>query len=174
MPDRRHLWRGVHDPEMVKGGVTIVATAPRNESGTVSAKLTIANTGTGHYFPTYVTPTVIAEGFQEDARGQRLEGTRREYVIARQVSPDLSAEIADTRLAPDQQAALDYRAALHTDAHSFVFRIRVEPDAFYTGLYRSLLEGNAAGKGKGLIQQALEESLASHFTFYTRRERLRK
>ncbi len=23
MPDRRHLWRGIHDPEMVKQGVMV-------------------------------------------------------------------------------------------------------------------------------------------------------
>src|SRR5439155_14402052 len=27
MPDRRHLWRGVHHPEMVRSGVTIDASA---------------------------------------------------------------------------------------------------------------------------------------------------
>ena len=25
MPDRRHLWRGIHDPAMVRSGLTIVA-----------------------------------------------------------------------------------------------------------------------------------------------------
>src|SRR5207249_4863664 len=27
MPDRRHLWRGIHDPEMVRSGLTIDASA---------------------------------------------------------------------------------------------------------------------------------------------------
>lgn len=172
MPERRHLWRGIHDPEMVRTGVTISATEPRLEAGNVSAMLTVRNTGTGHYFPTYVTPRVVAEAYQENARGEMLEDTRREYVIARQVPLDLSKEIADTRIAPDEQAAFDYRAPRNAAAAALVFRVRVEPDAFYTGLYRSLLETNQAGKGKRLIKQALEHSLASHFTLYTARQKL--
>ena len=174
MPERRHLWRGVHDPEMVKSGVTIEATVPHIQPGAVRSKLTIRNTGTGHLFPTYVTPKVILEGFQEDAGGQMLEATRRGYIIARQVAPDLSAEVADTRLPPDTEAVLDYRVALEPRAVSLVFRVRVEPDAFYTELYRSLLESGAASPGKGLIKKALQESLASQFMLYSRREKLQK
>jgi hypothetical protein len=174
MPDRRHLWRGVHDPEMLKAGVTIEVTAARIQSGVVSATLTIKNTGTGHHFPTYVTPKVVTEAYQESARGQMLAGTLRAYIIARQVSLDLSREIADTRIAPDEQAVFDYRAPLKTEAAALVFRVRVEPDAFYTDFYRSLLERNQAGKEQRLIKQALENSLASHFAFYTRRQSLPK
>lgn len=174
MPDRRHLWTGIHDQAMVKGGATVEVTPTRVQSGVVSATLTIRNTGTGHYFPTYVTPRVVAEAYQESARGQMLKSTLREIIIARQVSPDLTEEIADTRIAPDEQALLDYRVSRHRDAALLVFRVRVEPDAFYTGFYRSLLQGTGAGKGQGLIKQALEESLGSHFTFYTSRHSLPK
>lgn len=174
MPERRHLWRGIHDPEMVKAGVTVEVTPTRIQSGVVSATLAIKNTGTGHHFPTYVTPRVVAEAYQESAAGQVLKGTLREYVIARQVAPDLSEEIADTRIAPDEQAVFDYRVPLETGAVALAFRVRVEPDAFYTDFYRSLLQGNQAGKGQRLIKQALENSLASHFTFYTSRQKLPK
>jgi hypothetical protein len=174
MPERRHLWRGIHDQEMVKAGVTVEVTPTRIQSGIVSATLTIRNTGTGHYFPNYVTPKVVAEAYQESAEGQMLKGTLREYVIARQVSLDLTEEIADTRIAPDEYAVFDYRAPLKMEAAALIFRVRVEPDAFYTGFYRSLLEGNQAGKGERLIKQALENSLASQFTFYTARQSLPK
>jgi hypothetical protein len=174
MPDRRHLWRGIHNPEMVRTGVTITAAQAKLETGSVLATLTIKNTGTGHHFPTYVTPKVVAEAYQENARGQRLKGTLREYVIARQVELDLSKELADTRIAPDEQAVFDYRAPLKTEAVALVFRVRVEPDAFYTDFYRSLLTGDQAGKGRRLIKQALADSLASHFTFYVNRQSLPK
>jgi len=172
MPERRHLWRGIHDPDMVKSGVTIDVTTVAIQSGTVSAALTIKNTGTGHYFPTYVTPKVVAEAYQESAGGRMLKGTLRERIIARQVLPDLSEEIADTRIAPDEHALLDYRVPLHRDAASLVYRVRVEPDAFYTGFYRSLLAGKQAGKGERLIRQALKDSTASAFTLYLQRQPL--
>lgn len=172
MPDRRHQWRGIHDPEMVKAGVTIDMTGVRVESGTLSAILRIANTGTGHFFPTYVTPKVVAQAYQEDARGKALQGTLQEYVIGRQVSPDLSTEIADTRIAPDKQALFDYRAPLHRNAGSLAFSIRVEPDAFYTDFYRELLKDKQAGNGEQLIRQALQESMVSAFNLYFHREPL--
>lgn len=174
MPERRHLWRGIHDPQMVKGGVTIDVTPASIHSGMVSAALTIKNTGVGHHFPTYVTPRVVVEAYQEDAGGRIWKDTLREFVIARQVSPDLSREIADTRLAPDQAATFDYQAPLKAGAATLVLRVRVEPDAFYTEFYRSLLQAEQAGEGRRLIQQALEESLASHFVLYTARQSLSK
>ena len=171
MPDRRHLWRGIHDPEMVRSGVTIEVLPPRVEAGAIRAALTLRNTGTGHHFPTYVTPKVVVKIFQEDPAGRAVAGTRREYVIGRQVALDLSREIADTRLAAGAEAALDYTAQQHRSAANLVYRVRVEPDAFYTGLYRSLI-ADGAGKGEAMIRQALADSLASHFTLFEERRPL--
>jgi len=171
MPDRRHLWRGIHDPEMVRSGVTIGVGLPRVEAGAVRAALTLRNTGTGHYFPTYVTPRVVVEIFQEDQAGRAVAGTRREYVIARQVPLDLSREIADTRLAAGARAVLDYAVPRQRRAANLVYRVRVEPDAFYTGLYRSLI-ADGAGKGEAMIRQALADSLASHYTLFEERRAL--
>lgn len=172
MPDRRHLWRGIHDREMVSGGVTITVSEPRIEAGAVSAALTLRNSGTGHYFPTYVTPRVIAEVVQVGANGRPIAGTSQEYVIARQVALDLAREIADTRLAPDAAARLDYRRPLDARARTLAYRVRVEPDHFYTGLYRSLL-ADGAGRGEQLIRQALADSLASHFVLFEESRPLR-
>lgn len=169
MPERRHLWRGIHDPEMVKTGVTIRTTAPAVASGVVTAALAIENSGVGHHFPTYVTPRIVAEIRQEDAAGKPLDGTAREHVIARQVPLDLSREIADTRIAPGAQAVLDYRAAAHADAAFLVFRVTVEPDAFYAAFYRSLLEANQAGRGEKMLRQALQDATASVFVLYSER-----
>jgi hypothetical protein len=52
-PVRRHLWRGGHDPEMVKGGLTITLShAAATTARTREVVLTIANTGAAHYLPT--------------------------------------------------------------------------------------------------------------------------
>src|SRR5438552_18599374 len=72
MPDRRHLWRGIHDPAMVRLGLTIVARAgaSRYRAGdTISVTLSVENTRVGHAFPTYVTPRVILRGELIDADG---------------------------------------------------------------------------------------------------------
>ena len=168
MPDRRHLWRGIHDAEMVRGGVSIGITAPRVARATVYAALTVHNTGTGHNFPTYVTPKVVLEIMQEDGAGRVIDGTRREHVIARQVPLDLSHEIADTRLEPGAQAALDYVLPRRRAATTLLYRVRVEPDAFYTAFFRSLIDVGA-GRGESMIRRALADSLASHYTLFEER-----
>jgi hypothetical protein len=169
MPERRHLWRGIHDPEMTQKGVTVETTPPTVHDGHVSARLTLTNSGTGHYFPTYVTPRVTMQIYQESAGKQPIEGTLQEKIIARQVSADLSKELSDTRLAPGEQMALNYIAPLHPDATAVMMRVRVEPDYFYTGLYRSLLDGHLNGKSAKLIRSALKNSQGSAYDLYVQK-----
>lgn len=166
MPDRRHLWRGVHDEQMMRDSVTVRAADPVREGRVIRASLEIRNTGTGHRFPTYVTPKVVAEIFQSDRSGKVLQGTLRQHVIARLVAPDLSREISDTRLAPDESVTFEYSEPPDSRAVSLTYRIRVEPDAFYAGLFESLLEGGHAVRGEKMIRTASTEARHSGFTFY--------
>lgn len=174
MPERRHLWRGIHDPEMVRAAIQFVPEGGRVIGGAVHAALTVRNTGAGHYFPTYVTPKVIAEIKQVSSDGRMLPGTRRERVIQRRVPLDLSREIADTRLPPDGELRLDYDRPLHRAAVGLVFRLRVEPDDFYAGFYRSLLTGGEVGRGKDMIRAALKQAESSGFVAFEARRLLPK
>lgn len=174
MPERRHLWRGVHDERMMRSSVTVTAAAPVLTGATVAAGLTVRNTGTGHRFPTYVTPKVVAEIYQTGADGRMLPGTRQHHVIARLVTLDLSREIADTRLAPDEEATLNYRAPMHPRAAFLVYRMRVEPDAFYTGFFKSVLDSGQAARGKNMIRAALAKSQRANFAFFEERRPLRQ
>lgn len=172
MPDRRHLWRGIHDADMVRQALQIEAAAPSVKKRTVVGSLTMKNTGAGHYFPTYVTPAVFAEGFQEDAAGNMLPGTIRRHVIGRQVTLDLSEELSDTRIAPDAETTFQYRAPMHRSASALRYRIQVDPDAFYRGFYRSLLHENPDAKGSALIRVALRTATESTYTAYSSRQLL--
>ncbi|TXT24825.1 MAG: hypothetical protein FD134_1360 [Gallionellaceae bacterium] len=172
MPERRHLWRGIHDPEMTRKGVTVEAIPPVVTGGNISARLVLTNSGTGHYFPTYITPRVTVQIYQETAGGQLAEGTLREITVARHVAADLSAELADTRLAPGARAVLEYLVPRHPDALAIIVRVRVEPDHFYSGLYRSLLEAAPGSKGAGLLRAALKNSLESAYNIFERRHTL--
>jgi hypothetical protein len=141
-------------------------------AGQVTAALRLTNTGAGHYFPTYVTPRVVVTMRQETASGKTLKGTTQQHVIAREVTLDLSEELFDTRLAPDEERVIEYRLSARPRATHLAVEIRVEPDAFYTNFYRSLLKDGAAGSGRAPIAKALEHSLASHYILYADRQRL--
>ena len=169
MPDRRHLWRGIHDPKMVKKGVEIRAGDVSIANDQVAARLDVTNTGVGHHFPTYVTPKVVILGVQLDAAGNRLKESEQQFVIGRQVSLDLSEEFADTRIAPDARASFDYRRPRHSSATALVWEVRVQPDAFYLEFYESLLRDAPRGRSRQLITQARDAASASPYLVFSKR-----
>lgn len=169
MPDRRHLWRGIHDPAMVASGVeiTVAPESPRLVVGQdFTVTLEVRSTRIGHAFPTYVTPRVVLRGELVDAGGP-VAGTRREVVIARQVELDLSRELSDTRLLPGQSARLSYAGRADRPDSRVRLAVIVEPDAFYTDFFEALL-AQGAGRGEAQIREALEASRRSPFVLFER------
>ena len=170
MPERRHLWRGIHDPEMVKSGVQIALATdrPRYRPGDeIRATLTITSTRVGHYFPTYVTPRVVVRAELTNARGQPVIGSREERAIGREVPLDLSREIADTRIPPGGRFVLPYRRRLDRPGLTLHVSVTVYPDHFYTGFFESLL-ASGAGAGTTKIREALETTRRSSFVIFKR------
>lgn len=172
MPDRRHLWRGIHDPETVRAGVDIDFPAPGGTDGRVTASFAITNRGVGHAFPTYVTPKVIVEIGQASADGTLLPATVERHLIARDVSLDLSEELADTRLLPDETRRYGYDRERAAAAIALVARVRVEPDAFYAEFYRTTLRDPDFAGGREAIQVALRDAERSGYVLYDSRQAL--
>ncbi len=166
MPERRHLWRGIHDKATVLSGVEIALEQVKTDDARLSGVLTLSNTGVGHQFPTYVTPRVVMEAYQLDGGGQPIPETRLERIIARQVSLDLSQELFDTRLAPGQTARLIYEATRHPRARAILFRIQVQPDNFYREFYQATLENDSNLSGATTLRDALRNAEASLYTLY--------
>ena len=170
MPDRRHLWRGIHDPDMVKSGVEIsLATdRPRYRLGqSLQATLTITSRRVGHHFPTYVTPRVVIRAELVDGAGQTVTGSVQEQAIAREVTLDLSREVADTRLPAGGRLAVSYRRRIERPDLRLRVTVTVYPDHFYTRFFESLL-ASGAGAGERQIREALEATRRSRFTLYQR------
>jgi hypothetical protein len=169
MPDRRHLWRGIHDPEMVKSGVKVeLSITPPGADGDLAATLTMTSVGVGHFFPTYVTPRVVARLALVDATDRVVDGSVEERAIGRAVTLDLTREIEDTRIPPGGRAEVVYRRRV---AEGAPLRLRatvtVYPDHFYTGFFEALLAGGA-GAGEAQIREALAETRRSPFVIYAR------
>ncbi len=173
MPGREHLWKGIHDPEMSRKALSIERSAPELRHGILIASLAVKNSGAGHDFPTYVTPRVLVQIWQESGDEKPIRGTLRERIIERDVSPDLSAEISDTRLSPGKGMILDYRVPSDKMARYLVMRIRVEPDHYYAGLYRSLLSSLMKPESKALIGAALKNAENSAYDLHFERFPLR-
>lgn len=166
MPDRRHLWRGIHDPETVRRGLTIsVVEDATPGGGRVAGRLIVDSTGVGHRFPTYVTPIVVLRGELIDADGRVVAGTREERRIGREVTLDLERELSDTRLRPGERAELVYGRSLEGGAVAARFSVVVYPDAFYTAFYETLLR-QGAGRGEPEIRAALDDARRSAFSVF--------
>ncbi len=77
MPGGRHLWKGIHDSEMTRSGVSFSAalTSGKLAAGQrIEAELSLTNSGTGHAFPTYTTPAVFLKAAFLDKSGAILAG----------------------------------------------------------------------------------------------------
>jgi len=169
MPDRRHLWRGIHDPEMVRRAIRVNVDAPARplRSGeTLQVGISVANVGAGHYFPTYVTPKVTVQAVLLDEAGAPLPASLQEAVIGREVSLDLSQELFDTRIAPGDTRTLSYVQDVPTEGLRLRVRVEVDPDHFYARFYQATLAADGADKGKAMLQQALDNALAGRFVVF--------
>ena len=162
MPDRRHLWRGIHDPDMVASGLT-----PRFTADARRARFELTNSGIGHAFPTYVTPKAAMNAVALDAQGRPRPETAVSHVIQRRVvsENDTWIEKSDTRLLPGETAALDIPWG---DARRVRIWLEVHPDDFYDHdvydeLLRLLPKGSPAAR---LIAVADGQARESRFRLF--------
>jgi len=110
MPDGAHRWRGIHDPAMVRKGVSASLRAEGDGAGGYRVTAAVANSGAGHKLPTYLTPKLFARllliGPAGDVR-KRLD----KAVIGWKADVEMTREIFDTRLDPGERIELSGKAA---------------------------------------------------------------
>jgi len=176
MPNKRHLFKGIHDKNMVLSGLTITSELMQNEDQ-IKAHLTIKNTHIGHHFPTYVTPRIILRGYQIDSHGNVLAESLLEYEIMRAVSLDLTDEYFDSRLAAGQSYHFDYQQPRLANAEQLVFTITVEPDYFYQQFFTAILAESTTDLpiDKSIsksLQSAKNKTINSAYQLYSRKYQL--
>jgi hypothetical protein len=173
MPERRHLWKGIHDPEMTRSGVTIDAAVEPESLRTglpLRASLTLTNTGTGHAFPTYTTPAVYLRAALLDERDRPLSGFAEEKVIQRRL--DMSTvpwrEAFDTRIHPGKSVTLNFQRDVPPEAKSLYLWVWVDPDQFYNGFFQGMLQqGDFPGRAQ--IEAAHAETVNRQYLLWSRR-----
>lgn len=153
---RRHLWRGGHDPEMIKRAVAVelnTEPAPPRPGQTIRATLTLINAGAGHKLPTGDPDRHFTVEFVvEDAQGRVLD--RKTETMGRWILwQPVILEVYDNRLLP--LASREYRFAyrLPADPAGVTMKARVR--------YHILTDGQHAmlRKKYGLTAEAPYEFL---------------
>jgi hypothetical protein len=161
MPDRRHLWRGIHDVEMVRSGVNIdlqLSQQKYSPGDKLDATLTLMNSGVGHYFPTYVTPRIVLRMEILDGNRQVVADTIKEKIVGRQITLDLDREIADTRIPPKGVHTFRYSSIVNRAGLRLHAEVIVYPDEFYTRFYEAKLAGRLSLIERQRLSQALQDS----------------
>ncbi|MFQ5896417.1 MAG: multiheme c-type cytochrome [Nitrospinota bacterium] len=166
MPDRRHLWRGIHDPEMVRQAVAVAVELAKGDGKLVRAEVRMKNVGAGHYFPTYVTPAVFVYAEVVDGEGKTLPGTRQVRKISRDINFANYTEISDTRIPPGGTFRWEYRQARPVGGKGLRISVEVKPDYFYHGFFVQYLRAPRPERVRKLIEQAREDASKSAFFVY--------
>lgn len=159
MPDRKHEFKGIHDPEMTRKGLDFKLVQKEN-----GALLTIESKWIGHAFPTYVTPKVVVLAEAVDGSGKSLR--KWQWEVFRDVYFDGSwKERSDTRLMPGEIRAFEASDA-PAETDKIRYEVKVIPDYFYKGVYQGLLHGGLEGDAERLIRQAVEHADSNDYTLY--------
>lgn len=165
MPERQHLFRGVHDRDMVLQALEVTLDVVTGlGAGTGEAQVVIRNTGAGHHFPTYMVPKV-------DVVLQLVDGEERTQPIARHVigwgvNVALTEEAFDTRIAAGGEFAIAETFPLPDGtAWEVELRLEVAPREHYERMFRDSLRHADVLEPPvlALLQQALQEAVATRY-----------
>ncbi len=162
MPDRRHLWRGVHDADMVRQALHRELTVTRVEPGRLRIAVSLANRGAGHHLPTYVVPKIYVNVYLRGRGTQMLVG---QHVIGRLLNLALDREISDTRLPAGGRQDLVYEVNVPPGPWRAVIRTEVAPGEHYERMFADMGRRNPGldGTTRGLLDEALAKAGAARY-----------
>lgn len=170
MPERRHLWRGIHDPGMVKQGIAVRLLLDKKHyrvGEQLRAEITLANIGVGHNAPTYVTPKIVVRFELVDVDGKPVENSAQEERIGWEVSLDLTQELFDTRIPPGESRTVRYAGAIDRVGLTLRTSVIVVPDDFYIRFFEATVPKARSKEAKAMLELAIREARARSFTLYT-------
>ncbi len=159
MPDRKHQFRGIHDPGMTRKGLTFEIA----KSG-ADVELSVSSTWIGHAFPTYVTPKVVVHAEALDRDGKVLQ--KWQWEIIREVYyEDGWKEQRDTRLMPGERRKFAVKD-VPEESTQVEFVVDVIPDHFYKGVYKGLLSDSLESDAEKLIRQAIKQAEVNDYRLF--------
>lgn len=165
MPDRRHLWKGVHDPAMIRQALDAALDVNRLESGVVQVSATLTNKGAGHHFPTYMVPKVTAVLYMvSDRGGQPVRLAQK--VIGWHADVHITEERFDTRIPAGGKISFTAPVRLQPEWAGWIeLRLKVQPREHYTRVFRYMLDqGEQVPQAtRQKIHTALREAEATDF-----------
>lgn len=154
MPNHKHLFRGIHDADMVRSGITITVA-----SDAEGLRLSLRSVRVGHRFPTYSVPRVLIQGWRLNQSMEHMDNHPDQMVIQHQLQwrDGKWQELADTRIRHGDSVSLAIPWK-RDDRHAAAIRysILVQPDHLYGSVIYPLLLTQI---GDTLIQTLLKKAI---------------
>jgi hypothetical protein len=168
MPNREHLFKGIHDRDTFRQGIRVEAIAARGRSGVVSVRARLWNVGAGHMLPTTPTPAAWLEAELIDADGTPIAGAVARRRIGRKLAVttgDDFVEEEDTRVPPGGSIELvaGWKKGRVAEATHVRVTVRVHPDDYYEGLFAARLQKLLAPQVRAGFAAALARARSSHY-----------
>ena len=162
MPDRRHLWRGIHDKDMVRRALHREVRVARIDAERIRITLVLANRDAGHYLPTYVVPKILVNTYVRGRGGQILVGQHR---IGRTLNVGLDQEVADTRLPPDGRHEKSYDVKVSPGEWRVKVRVEVAPGEHYERMFADMRSRNPDldGDTRRMLDEALLQAVGARY-----------
>jgi hypothetical protein len=162
MPGRRHLWRGVHDKEMVRRALHREISVTRVDAGRVRVSAVLANRDAGHYLPTYVVPKLFVNVHLRGPGTRMLVG---QHVVGRTLNVALDREIADTRLPPDGRKEVSFEVAVGPGRWEAILATEVAPGEHYERMFADMRRRNPAldEATRALLDEALAKAVSARY-----------
>ncbi|MCW9089069.1 MAG: multiheme c-type cytochrome [Gammaproteobacteria bacterium] len=174
MPDRRHEWKGIHDPAMTRSAFTVTLSRSTADDGRLLASAEVANSGAGHHLPTYMVPELLLR-LEHVAPSGRVSELAR-HILAWRPNLALTEERFDQRLPAGESVHLtgELEASSEPDG-SLRLRVSVAPKYQYLVTFVDYLEKNRhrlEPKTLGLLELAIQEARSAEYEFIAAEEML--
>ncbi len=167
MPDRKHLWRGIHDPDMLRRALDVKLLLTPMATGRYKIEIVATNQGAGHHLPTYMVPKIdLVSTLHQPGRKPRELGRE---VIGWKADINISTEEFDTRLpaGASRTYSREFVAPKHGPWH-VELRVDVAPREHYERMFQySLTQVDMSETARETLQVAIQEASATRYTSLT-------
>lgn len=166
MPDRQHLWRGIHDAEMTRQALAVQFEIKRTAADRAQLEVHLQNRDAGHHLPTYMVPKITLTFVlrkQDDSWKQVIH----KHIIGWHVNVALTEEEFDNRIPAGESRTLQLPVKLPIDDSTWVIDIDVDvaPREHYERTFRqSMKHANRIPPATlTSLRQALGEAEATRY-----------
>jgi hypothetical protein len=163
MANGRHLWRGIHDPDMVRKALAVELNLVRLQDGRYQAEVIARNKGAGHHLPTYLVPKIDLVLLLERTGQPDIELARD--VIGWHADVNFEHEDFDTRIPAGASRRYLHGFQPPKGAWKLLLRVDVAPGEHYERMFHYSQGNVSLTPGSGtLLQQAIKETEGARFT----------